>query len=69
MILRCEGSQSLHRWPAGEQWVKAREPAARYWLATVPDPASGYVSLRSVVTDVHGDSSVQTIYRAFAVAG
>jgi len=41
----------------------------RYWLATVPDPASGYVSLRSVVTDVHGDSSVQTIYRAFAVAG
>jgi hypothetical protein len=39
-----------------------------YWLATVPDPASGYVSLRSVVTDVHGDSSVQTIYRAFAIA-
>jgi hypothetical protein len=41
----------------------------RYWLATVPDPAGGYVSLRSVVTDVHGDNSVQTIYRAFAVAG
>ena len=40
-----------------------------YWLGTVPDPASGYVSLRSVVTDVHGDSSVQTVYRAFAVAG
>jgi hypothetical protein len=40
-----------------------------YWLATVPDPASGYVSLRSVVTDVHGDSSVQTIDRAFAIAG
>ncbi len=39
-----------------------------YWLATVPDPASGYVSLRSVVTDVRGDSSVQTIYRAFAIA-
>jgi len=39
------------------------------WLATVPDPATGYVSLRSVVTDVHGDSSVQTIYRAYAIAG
>jgi len=39
-----------------------------YWLATVPDPASGYVSLRSVLTDVHGDSTVQTIYRAFAIA-
>ena len=40
-----------------------------YWLATVPDPASGYVSLRSVVTDVHGDSTVQTVDRAFAIAG
>jgi hypothetical protein len=40
-----------------------------YWLATVPDPASGFVSLRSVVTDVHGDSTVQTIDRAFAIAG
>jgi len=40
-----------------------------YWLATVPDPASGYVSLRSVVTDVHGDSTVQTIDRAFSIAG
>jgi hypothetical protein len=34
-----------------------------YRLATVPDPASEYASLRSVVTDVHGDGSVQTIYR------
>jgi hypothetical protein len=39
-----------------------------YWLATVPDPARGYVSLRSTVTDVRGDSTVQTIYRAFAIA-
>ena len=44
-------------------------PRGGYWLATVPDPASGYVSLRSVVTDVHGDSTVQTIDRAFAIAG
>jgi hypothetical protein len=38
-------------------------------LATVRDPASGYVALRSVVTDTHGDSTTQTIYRAYAIAG
>ena len=38
-----------------------------YWLATVPDPASGYVALRSTVVDSHGDKSVETIYRAYAI--
>lgn len=38
-----------------------------YWLATVRNPASGYVSLRSIVTDVRGDSTTETIYRAYAV--
>jgi hypothetical protein len=37
-------------------------------LATVRDPASGDVALRSVVTDTHGDSTTQTIYRAYAIA-
>jgi hypothetical protein len=39
------------------------------WQAVVHDPASGYVALRSIVTDSHGDSTTQTIYRAYAVAG
>ncbi len=39
-----------------------------YWLATVPDPASGYVALRSTVIDSHGDMSVETIYRAYAIS-
>jgi hypothetical protein len=39
------------------------------WLAVVHDPASGYVALRSIVTDSHGDSTTQTIYRAYAIAG
>ena len=39
------------------------------WLAVVHDPASGYVALRSVVTDTKGDSTTQTIYRAYAIAG
>jgi hypothetical protein len=40
----------------------------RYWLATVPDPASGYVALRSTVIDSHGNKSVETIYRAYAIS-
>jgi hypothetical protein len=39
------------------------------WLAVVHDPASGYVALRSVVTDTRGDSTTETIYRAYAIAG
>jgi hypothetical protein len=31
------------------------------WLTVVHDPASGYVALRSVVTDSHGDSTAQSI--------
>jgi len=43
-------------------------PHAGYWLAQVHDSASGYVSLRSVVTDSHGDSTTETIIRAYQVA-
>jgi hypothetical protein len=38
-----------------------------YWTAAVADPASGYVALRSIVADAHGDRTVQTIYRAYAI--
>ncbi len=38
-----------------------------YWQATIADPASGYVTIRSIVTDVHGDVTEQTVYRAYAV--
>ncbi len=38
------------------------------WIAVVHDPASGYVALRSIVTDVKGDRTVQTIYRAYGIA-
>jgi hypothetical protein len=34
----------------------------------VHDPASGYVTLRSVVADSRGDRTTQTIYRAYAIA-
>jgi hypothetical protein len=38
------------------------------WTAVVHDPASGYVTLRSVVADSRGDRTTQTIYRAYAIA-
>lgn len=37
-------------------------------LASVQDPASGFVSLRSTVTDVQGNSTVETIVRAYAIS-
>ena len=39
-----------------------------YWLATVPDPTSGYVALRATAIDSHGNKSVETIYRAYAIS-
>jgi hypothetical protein len=52
----------------GKTWQPlALTRVAGSWRATVHDPQSGYVSLRSVVTDVHGDSTTQTVYRAYAI--
>ncbi|MFE2063347.1 hypothetical protein ACFXDH_13210 [Streptomyces sp. NPDC059467] len=37
------------------------------WQASVRNPASGAVALRSEVTDSAGDRSVETVYRAYAI--
>ena len=37
------------------------------WTAEVRDPASGYVSLRSIVVNTAGDTSTQTVYKAYAI--
>lgn len=53
----------------GKTWQTVR--LARHgsgWLATIPDPGSGYVSLRSTVIDSRGDSTVETIDRAYAIS-
>jgi hypothetical protein len=53
----------------GRSWETVRVArSGRYWLARIPDPASGYVALRSTVTDTHGDSTTETIYRAYAIS-
>jgi hypothetical protein len=38
------------------------------WIAYVPNHASGAVSLRSQVTDAHGNYTVESVYRAYAIA-
>jgi len=53
----------------GKTWQSVPVSARRgYWLATVHDPASGFVSLRCTVTDVKGNSTVETIVRAYGVS-
>lgn len=38
------------------------------WLARVKDPAGGFVSLRSTVTDVQGNTTIETIDRAYGIS-
>jgi hypothetical protein len=53
----------------GKSWQTVRVTrSGRYWIARIPDPAGGYVSLRSTVTDTHGDSTTETIYHAYAIS-
>jgi hypothetical protein len=52
----------------GQSWHAVRLVRhGRSWRALVHDPASGYVSLRSTVTDSAGNRTVQTIDRAYQV--
>jgi hypothetical protein len=38
------------------------------WLAKVRAATSGFISLRCIVTDIKGDRSVETVYRAYRVS-
>lgn len=38
------------------------------WIAVVPNPAAGDVSLRVLATGSHGDTSSETIYKAYAIS-
>jgi hypothetical protein len=54
----------------GAHWTRLKLiRTGSYWQATIHDPSSGYVAIRSIVTDVHGDQTEQTVYRAYAVTG
>ena len=52
----------------GRTWKAASvRHSGSTWQATVHNPASGAVALRSEVTDAAGDRSVETVYRAYAI--
>jgi hypothetical protein len=53
----------------GLTWASVRVTRrGRAWIARIPDPVNGQVSLRSTVTDVHGDSTTETIYQAYGIS-
>lgn len=52
----------------GRTWKAATvRHSGTTWQASVHNPASGAVALRSEVTDAAGDRSVETVYRAYAI--
>jgi hypothetical protein len=52
----------------GKTWSTVRAVwHGSYWLFAVHDPKSGFVTLRSTALNAAGDSSVETIYRAYGV--
>lgn len=53
----------------GAHWTAlAVTHSASGYSVAVRNPASGFVSLRATVTGSHGDTSTQTIYRAYAIS-
>ncbi|QMU79504.1 hypothetical protein GXW83_31185 [Streptacidiphilus sp. PB12-B1b] len=52
----------------GKSWhaLAVKRSGSAYTVA-VPDPASGAVSLRSEVVDTKGDTSTETVYRAYTI--
>ena len=64
--------KSVHVWystDSGSSWhaVTAKLVGGK-WTVNVHNPASGRVSLRSTITDTHGDDSTTTVYNAYAVS-
>lgn len=64
--------KSVHVWystDSGSSWhAVTAELAGGKWTVNVHNPASGRVSLRSTITDTHGDDSTTTVYNAYAVS-
>jgi hypothetical protein len=64
-------AKSVRVWSStdgGKTWKAATvKHSGSTWQASVHNPASGDVALRSEVTDSAGDRSVESVYRAYAV--
>ncbi|HEX2313332.1 MAG TPA: S8 family serine peptidase [Thermomonospora sp.] len=52
----------------GRTWRPLKvERSGSGWVTSVPNPASGFVSLRATVTDTQGNTADQTVVRAYQV--
>jgi hypothetical protein len=51
----------------GSTWIAAAVTSASGYSFQVPDPQTGYVSLRASVNDAAGDYSIITIYNAYGI--
>ncbi|MHB9860549.1 hypothetical protein [Streptomyces sp. YIM S03343] len=64
-------AKSVRVWSSadgGKTWKAATvKHSGSTWQASVHNPASGAVALRSEVTDSAGDRSVETVYRAYTI--
>ena len=47
----------------GSPWSKHKG----FWTFAVHNPSSGFVTLRTTTVNIHGNSSVETIYRAYGI--
>jgi hypothetical protein len=53
----------------GRTWRKVRAVRHKgFWLLAVRNPQSGFVSLRATVISSSGDTSIETIYRAYGIS-
>ncbi len=67
---RRNSVRDMHAWYSydGRTWHAVRVVhAGGHWHASVPNPASGYVSLRARIDDTHGGWATTTVIRAYAV--
>jgi hypothetical protein len=52
----------------GVHWNALAVAHGSGWSAAVHNPAKGYVYLRATVTGSHGDTSTETVYKAYAIS-
>jgi hypothetical protein len=71
LALHADTATSVQAWASfdgDKTWVSVHVThSGSTWTAAVPNPASGFVSLRSKVTDAAGNSSTVTVNRAYAI--
>jgi hypothetical protein len=66
-----EAVSKVQVWSSGDgvHWTAlAVSHSSSGWTVQVHNPASGYVYLRAEVTGSHGDTSIETVHKAYAIS-